>query len=126
MPQKQAAEKAEAEAAAAAKAMAEAEAAYKAAVDAGAKAKLLEEQTRLQEEARLAELKSKEMEELMAKHTATGVLLVTVIECTQLKSMDGRWGKNDVYAIVRISPTLFKRTVTLDESGATPGTLLPT
>ena len=126
MPQKQAAEKAEAEAAAAAKAMAEAEAAYKAAVDAEAKAKLLEEQTRLQEAARLAELKSKEMEERMAKHAATGVLLVTVIECKQLKSMDGRWGKNDVYAIVRISPTLFKRTVTLDESGATPGTLLPT
>lgn len=29
-------------------------------------------------------------------------------------------GKNDVYAIVRISETIHRRTVTLDESGATP------
>lgn len=78
------------------------------------------EQKRLTEESRLAQLASEKAAEMAAQANEPGLLQVTVIECSQLKSMDGRWGKNDVYAIVRVSPTVFQKTTTIDESGATP------
>jgi hypothetical protein len=100
-----------------------------------AKSRQLARRIKLQRQQRGGTAGEAEQEEEAADKVETGRLIITIIECKDLKDKDGGrsntkgsekqsgWGKkNDVYVVVRIGAgeTLSKRTRTIDEGGANP------